>query len=233
MLIAIEGIDASGKHTQAHLLKAKAQSVGLRVETLSFPRYGETLFAKSVADYLNGKFGSLASVDPHLSALLYAGDRFESRSTILQLSQSYDVLILDRYVASNLAYQAAKVDREGRQEFISWLTRIEYEIYGLPRADLTVYLDIPAEIASKMIYERKRQSYNTEVADIHDREPQYLSVCREVYLLLASMNYCSTWLSIQCSRPDGQMREALEICDSIWDGIKHNMSIAQSRNSSA
>src|SRR5574341_1370622 len=211
MLIAIEGIDGAGKRTQAGLLKTKAQSARLSVETLSFPRYGETLFAKSIADYLNGKFGSLASVAPQFPALLYAGDRFESRSIITQLSQSHDLVILDRYVASNLAYQAAKINRKHRGEFISWLAQVEYEIFGLPKADLTVYLDIPAEIASKMIYKKKQRSYTTEVADIHERDIQYLATCREVYQALADMNYGSTWLSIQCTRFNEQMREAPEI----------------------
>ena len=114
MLVAIEGIDASGKTTQTPLLKARIQSCGLSVETLSFPRYGETLFADAVADYLNGEFGSLAMVPPQFAALLFAGDRFESLDLIAQLAQSFDVLILDRYVASNVAHNAAKVSPESR-----------------------------------------------------------------------------------------------------------------------
>src|SRR5712691_10595259 len=102
MLIAIEGIDGAGKRTQADLLKTQAEKVGFSVAILSFPRYGETLFAKSIADYLNGTFGNLAEVLPQFAALLYAGDRFESRSIITQGSRSHNILILDRYVASNL-----------------------------------------------------------------------------------------------------------------------------------
>src|SRR5688572_20101820 len=64
VILAIEGLDASGKNTQTQLLTARARGAGLSVGTLAFPRYGETLFAASVADYLNGKFGDLTAVDP-------------------------------------------------------------------------------------------------------------------------------------------------------------------------
>src|SRR5437764_10848036 len=129
MLIAIEGIDGSGKHTQAELLKGKIRSLGKSTEVLSFPRYGQTLFAKCIAAYLNGEFGDLTSISPKSAALLYAGDRFESRDAIRQLSASQDVLIFDRYVASNLAHQAARVSNDLREDFISWLAKIEYEVF--------------------------------------------------------------------------------------------------------
>src|SRR5581483_1391916 len=130
MLIAFEGIDGSGKGTQAELLKMKAQSLGTSVEVLSFPRYGKTLFAKCIADHLNGEFGDLTSITAQTAALLFAGDRFESRSKLIELTQSYELLILDRYVASNLAHQGARVRPEERKDFISWLAQLEYEMFG-------------------------------------------------------------------------------------------------------
>lgn len=231
MLIALEGIDGAGKYTQADLLRTQAQSAGWSATTLSFPRYGETLFAQSIAEYLNGKFGGLAAIVPHFPALLYAGDRFESRSIIAHLSQSYDLLILDRYVASNLAYQAAKLPREHRQAFLAWLAQVEYDIFGLPKAELTVYLDVPVEVASQMVLKKKQRSYTMERADMHERDSQYLAACREVYQGLAAMNYRSAWLSIQCTRSNAQMREAPEICAAIWQGIEPTLRAARMTHS--
>ena len=131
MIIAIEGIDAAGKNTQSELLKRRVQNLGFRTEILAFPRYGQTLFSSTIADYLNGRFGDLQSVDPHFSSLLYAGDRFESRSLVLNLSKSTDWLIIDRYVASNLAYQAARISPEERLPFIEWLSRIEGDMIAI------------------------------------------------------------------------------------------------------
>jgi len=83
---------------------------GLRAETISFPRYGHTFFSASIAEYLNGQFSGVEHTAPHLAALLFAGDRFESRDLLFQADATHDVVILDRYVASNMAYQSARLN---------------------------------------------------------------------------------------------------------------------------
>jgi dTMP kinase len=221
MLIAFEGIDGSGKGTQAALLKEKMQSLGMSAEVLSFPRYGQTLFAKCVASYLNGEFGDLASVPPKSAALLYAGDRFESLDIILQLAHSQDVVIFDRYVASNLAHQAAKVGEESRQGFMAWLARIEYEVFGLPKPDFTLYLDMPVKVASEFIYKKKARDYTIEAADLHEKNTEYLAKCRDVYQLLVEENFDSRWFSIQCTQADGGIFNPMEVHASIWDTLQH------------
>ncbi|HSS21800.1 MAG TPA: dTMP kinase [Pyrinomonadaceae bacterium] len=219
MIIVIEGIDAVGKKTQTQLLKTRAESVGLSSAILSFPRYGETTFANLIAKYLNGDFGELESVDPHFSALLYAGDRFESRDKIRHLAATHSLLIIDRYVASNVAYQAARVDLSVRADFVSWLSNLEYELYDLPRPDLNVYLDLPATTASQMIHNRKQRSYTEKVADLHEKDTDYLAACQAVYRTLIEQSFSGQWLTIQCARDNGQMREKMEIADAIWNGI--------------
>jgi len=220
MIIVIEGIDAVGKKTQTQLLKTRAESVGLSAAILSFPRYGETSFADLIAKYLNGEFGELESVDPHFAALLYAGDRFESRDKIRDLIESNDLLIVDRYVASNIAYQSARVDAAVRPDFISWLSTLEYQLYDLPKPDLNVYLDLPATTASQMIHNRKHRSYTEKVADLHEKDTDYLAACQGVYRTLIDESFSGRWLSIQCARDDGQMREKQEIADAIWSGVE-------------
>src|SRR5262249_53565733 len=107
--IALEGIDGAGKRTQAQLLEARLRERGLTASVVSFPRYGQTIYAKSVASYLNGAFGPLESIDPRLAALLYAGDRAESRGYLADIDAAAQVVIFDRYVSSNLAYQGARI----------------------------------------------------------------------------------------------------------------------------
>ncbi len=220
MIIAIEGIDAVGKKTQTQLLKTRAESVGLSAAILSFPRYGETLFADSIAKYLNGDFGELEFVDPHFAALLYAGDRFESRDQILKLIGSHNLLIIDRYVASNIAYQSARVAATVRRDFITWLSRVEYGIYELPKPDLNVYFDLPAATASHMIHNRRQRSYTEKVADLHEKDTDYLAACQDVYQTLIAESFSGPWLSIHCARDNGQMREKVEIAESIWNGVE-------------
>src|SRR5215207_4411933 len=155
MLIAIEGIDGAGKRTQAELLRDRIRRNDSTVGLISFPRYNETVFSRSIARYLNGEYGPLHSVDPRFVALLYAGDRLESRELIVSSEQSNDFVISDRYVASNYAYQAARIKVDSRWEFIEWLAQIEHEAHKVPKARLTIYLDIPVATSSDLV-RRKR-----------------------------------------------------------------------------
>lgn len=222
MFIAIEGIDGAGKRTQAELLRAKVQEAGRRADIISFPRYGQTLFARSIADYLNGKFGDLASVPAQFAALLYAGDRFESLALIKRLLQNNDVLICDRYVASNLAYQTAKSPQEHWQEFVEWVAQIEYDIYDLPKADLTLYLDIVPALAQGQVYKKEQRDYTMQATDLHESNTQYLSRCREVYQRLAAANFGGTWVTIQSVNASGTIRSIEEIHEDIWRSVQKN-----------
>ena len=118
-LIAIEGIDGAGKGTQAGRLVNALRETGLRVDSLQFPRYSATTFGSAIGDFLNGRFGSLNDVHPQLAAVLYAGDRFESRELLLRMMEANDVVVLDRFVGSNLAHQSAKLDGAARTALIA------------------------------------------------------------------------------------------------------------------
>src|SRR5579863_5969901 len=141
-LIALEGIDGSGKRTQLDLLARKLDARGLATFRISFPRY-ESFHGKLVGRYLNGEFGSLGAVDPHLSALLYAGDRLEAKPEIEAALSAGKIVLADRYIGSNLAHQSERVPPDRREEFLAWLKRLEYGLYALAVEDLVVYLRVP------------------------------------------------------------------------------------------
>src|ERR1700676_3260322 len=128
-LIALEGIDGTGKHTQMDLLARTLEARGLSVLRIAFPRY-ESTFGRLAGRYLNGDFGPLGAVDPHLSALVYAGDRFEAKGEIESALAAGRIVLADRYIASNLAHQGEHVLPEKRDEFFAWLRHVEYRIYG-------------------------------------------------------------------------------------------------------
>jgi dTMP kinase len=220
MIIALEGIDGSGKQTQAELLQARLWEAGLTTVLFSFPRYGQTFFAASITDYLSGKFGPLSSVDPHFAALLYAGDRFETRSALLSAVVEHDVVVCDRYVASNLAHQGARVPAESRAAFLQWTAALEHEVYGLPRADLTIFLDLPTDVAVGLIRARSARTRTGAEGDIHEADTLYLERCREVYRALADQNFASNWQTVACLDDERRLRDPASIASSIWEVVQ-------------
>ncbi len=219
MLVAIEGIDGSGKRTQSLLLQERAEQVGLSATAVSFPRYGQTVFAQTVTDYLNGSQLDMGPDSARYTALLYAGDRFESREWLQELCHSYDLVILDRYVGSNLAYQGAKVDVAQRPALLDWIAKIEYDVYGLAHADVNLLLDVPVAISSELVNRKTQRTYTDKQQDLHEANGGYLARCREVYHWLAGREEFGQWVTINCVDDLGQMRSAEAICDLAWQEL--------------
>lgn len=186
LLVVIEGIDGSGKGTQSARLRDRLLARGLRADLLSFPRYEATFFGQRIGDFLNGRFGQLSEVDPFLASLLYAGDRLESKAELTRLLAENDVLVLDRYVPSNIAHQAGKRTGARRRELAEWIEKIEYDLFGLPRPDLVVLLDIPAKNSQELIAKKDARTYTTQAADIQEADTDYLTRVRSAYRELAA-----------------------------------------------
>jgi len=185
-LIALEGIDGSGKGTQAALLHKRLLDEGIRSTVLSFPRYQATAFGRQIGEFLNGRFGSLDQVHPLLASLLFAGDRFESQALIRQSLAEYEVVLCDRYVASNIAHQAAKRTGDERRELSAWIEQLEFGIYQLPRPQLTLWLDVPVAIAQELIARKSKRNYTDQAADLQEADGGYLQQVYNVYADLAA-----------------------------------------------
>lgn len=217
-LIVIEGIDGAGKGTQADLLARAFEQRGIPFVRFSFPKY-ESSFGRLIARFLNGEFGTLPAVDAHFSALLYAGDRFEAKPELQAALNSGRVVLLDRYIASNLAHQAARVPVERRPEFISWLRQLEYGIYGLPAEDLVIYLRVPAQEGHRLVGLKSARSYTAKSRDLQESDVSHLKEAALVYDQLA---HESNWVTIDCfeagsgkhRRPEEIHRDVLEAIDS-------------------
>jgi dTMP kinase len=194
LLIAIEGIDGSGKHTQARLLEHSLLFKGHAVYATAFPQY-ESWFGSMVGKYLNGEFGPLEAVDPHFSALLYAGDRFEAKARIESTLNEGKVVLIDRYVASNLAHQVARAAAEKRSEFLRWIEHLEYSIYGLPREDLILYLRVPPSQAQKLVAKKSERNYTRATHDLQEKSLRHLEDAADMYDMLSRSR---PWATIQC-----------------------------------
>ena len=220
MLIAIEGIDGSGKGTQAKRLLDRLLADGTSATLLSFPRYSLTHFGRTIGRFLNGEFGQLQQVDPLLAATLYASDRFESKGFLLDQLAKFEVVICDRYVASNTAHQGAKRAGEERRVLQQWIAHTEYEVFGLPKADLTILFDLPASTAQSLIAQKAARDYTSKKADIQEADGEYLSGVRDVYLDLASTS--PDWVQIPCER-NGQLRSVDDISDAVFQTVTQRL----------
>ena len=196
-LIALEGIDGSGKRTQLDLLAHHLAARGIETLQISFPRY-ESSFGKLVARFLNGEFGPLEAVDPHFSALLYAGDRFEAKNEIESALAAGKTVLADRYIGSNLAHQTSRMPPRHREDFLQWLKHLEYGIYNLPVEDLVIYLRVPAAEAHRLIGLKTARDYTTLRRDLQEADGGHLEQAAEIYDLLATS---PNWTRIDCTSP--------------------------------
>lgn len=214
MLIVFEGIDGAGKTTQASLLAAQFHLSKLAPKEISFPNYKETFAGKIIANYLNG---SMLNVRPHVIAAYYAMDRFETLPFLLEKESMDTPIIMDRYVASNAVYQASRMDNSfARDTFTEWIGKLEFETYGLPRPDLTIFLDMPVDQAMKFVQKKGKRDYTTLSQDIHERDAAYLQVCRDRYHQLAARQWQGTWRFIPCCYPNGEVVPIRLIHQAVW-----------------
>jgi len=194
-LIALEGIDGSGKRTQLDLLAGALEARGFSTFRISFPRY-ESFYGKLIGQYLNGEFGALGAVDPHLSALLYAGDRLEAKPEIEAALSAGTIVLADRYFGSNMAHQSARVAPEKREEFFAWLKHLEYGLYGLSAEDLVIYLRVPVAEAHRLVGLKAERAYTSLKHDIQEADIKHLEQTAIIYERLATD---ANWTRIDCS----------------------------------
>ena len=214
-LIAVEGVDGSGKGTQSRLLADALRSEGRRVALLSFPRYSETFFGARIGDFLNGRFGSLETVDPFLAALLFAGDRLESKPVLEAALAENEVVVLDRYVASNVAHQGAKRDGAERAELVRRIEHVEFALNALPRPDVTVWLDLPVPLATRLIAAKAERDYTEKAADLQEADAAYLERVAAVYADLAKGD---GWVRVPCSA-GVEVRAVGEIAGDVLEAV--------------
>ena len=211
-MIAIEGIDGSGKRTQVELLTAALRERGHSVFATGFPQY-DSWFGKMVGQFLNGELGPLESVDPHFSALLYAGDRYEAKGKLEAALNNGQIVLVDRYIGSNLAHQTARVDAAKRAAFQEWIEHLEYGIYGMPKEDLVLYLRVPAVEAQKLVAMKSARSYTSAQKDLLEASLRHLEDAARMYEALSKR---PNWNTIECfDSKRNQMREAEKIAQEI------------------
>src|SRR5882672_8792956 len=211
-LVAIEGIDGSGKRTQVDLLTLNLKARSHSVYSTGFPQY-DSWFGKMVGQFLNGELGALEAVDPHFTALLYAGDRFEAKPKIEAALNEGKIVLIDRYIGSNLAHQTARVAPEKRDDFRRWIEHLEYNIYELPREDLILYLRVPPIEAQKLVALKSQRSYTSAKQDLLEASLRHLQDAAAMYDQLARN---APWVTVECfDAQTAEMRSVKEIAREV------------------
>ena len=221
-LIVLEGIDGSGKRTQLEALARELSVRHVASTEISFPQY-EGFFGKLVGRFLNGEFGALDAVDPHFSALLYAGDRLESKPLLDAALASGKIVLADRYIGSNLAHQGSRVPAEKRAEFLAWLKQLEYQIYALPAEDLVIYLRVPVAEAHRLIGEKTARHYTNLRRDLQEADVSHLKAAAALYDDLARQ---PNWVKIECMDASGALRPPAAIHQDVLAAVEAHISSA-------
>lgn len=194
-LLVIEGLDGSGKATQAKLLASHLAESGRKVMEITFPDY-ESDSSALVKMYLSGQFGDKPDdVNPYAASSFYAVDRYASYKTKWgSFYEAGGIVIADRYTTSNAVHQTSKLPAGERRAFLDWLFDFEYGKLGLPAPTRVLYLDMPTELTEQMMRRREQQTHTH--ADIHEQNDAYLRACREN--AASVVDYCG-WRHIDCA----------------------------------
>ena len=186
--IVIEGTDGSGKGEQTIRLVKRIKDSGKEVSPFDFPRYHEPS-SWFINEYLNGRLGTLKEIHPKTASLFYALDRYAAAPTIRAALDKNNIVISNRYVASNLGHQGSKYDDPNeRKKYFEWNYDLEYTINGIPKPDLNIILHVPAEIAQALVDKKlERQYLGGKKRDLHEADISHLKRTEETYRQLAEL----------------------------------------------
>jgi dTMP kinase len=187
-LISLEGIDGSGKGTQADLLVQRLQASGHQVTLYDFPRYGQPS-AYFVEQYLKGRYPA-EMTGAYQASVFYAVDRYEAALSIRKELADGVIVIANRFTTSSLAHQGGKItDTAERQRFISWVESLEYEQLGIPQPSKVIILQMPAAEAQRLVDQKTpRPHLEGAIRDLHEADLAHLQNAAAVYQELAKTN---------------------------------------------
>ncbi|WP_039994022.1 dTMP kinase [Gordonia otitidis] len=194
VLIAIEGLDGAGKNTLVTGLVDDLARRGASVATFTFPRYGASVYADVAAEALHGEHGDLRS-SVNAMALLFALDRADAAAQIRAAVADVDVVILDRYVASNAAYSAGRLQQDAAGDVVRWVADLEFGRFDVPVPDKQVLLGVPASVAMERARARAASDPSRQ-RDAYERDDELQSRVDAVYRQLAAQNWMTPWIEV-------------------------------------
>lgn len=222
MFIVLEGVDGCGKSTQIAKLRAMFAEQGVESEYLHFPRFDAPYFGDMIARFLRGELGSIEQVDPYVVALLYAEDRRDAAPMIQGWLNEGKVVIVDRYVYSNVGYQCAKLqDEADREKLRQWILNLEYDYFAIPKPDVSLFLDVPFAFTERKLTEQRvgdDRDYLQGKQDIHEQSMDLQRAVRQVYI--DASGYDDDMHVVDCTTAAGEMASPDEIFGRIMQVVE-------------
>ncbi len=216
MFIVIDWIDGSWKGTQVKLLEEKLKKMWKKVKILDYPRYWEKS-AFAIEKYLNWEYWE--NIWAKAASIFYAIDRFDDSFNLKKDLQNYDYIISNRYVSASMIHQAWKIkDEKKREEFLDWLYDLEYNIFGINKPDLIIFLNVSPEMSQKLVLKKEQRDYlkDWKKMDIHEADKKHLLNAWKSAMQV--VDKFDNWIKIDCEK-NWKMRRIEEINKDILDKI--------------
>lgn len=215
LIITIEGTDGAGKRTQTAALKSALEKNGSKVNWFTFPQYEVSFMSRIIIPFLNGDWGSPKTYHPIVRSLMFALERFESKSILSDLAKNADYLIIDRYIGSNLAYQIADTPADRRAECVDLILGVELGILQLVPPTINFFLDVPPEVAQANIHSKPVRQFLHEAMDENERDLELLKRTYESYEYMIQNNILGNWTRVHCTSPSGDLLPEAEITQAL------------------
>jgi dTMP kinase len=187
-LIVLESLDGGGKTTQSDLIKKYLEKHNIKYEYIHFPSYDHNEYGKVISAFLRGEYGNVDEVNPIFVANIYAMDRYLYLPTLQKQMVENDVVVLDRYVFSNMAFQGAKYNTDVQSQIMrDWINEFEFGFLELPYPDLNIFFDVPIKIIKERLKEKregKDRDYLKGKSYIHELDIEFQKKVRDNYLAL-------------------------------------------------
>lgn len=221
-LIVIDGTDGSGKATQVALLAKKLKKEGKIVKIVDFPEYYKNFFGAFIGHCLSEQYYNWIKVHPKIASVVYAADRYESSEEIRNWLKKGYVVIANRYVSANQIHQGGKIKSEKkRNDFIKWLDEMEYDVFKIPRPDVTLYLSLPVNIVLQLLKDREsskmKRAYLKKKKDVHEADVNFLK--NSIKSALKLEKEVKNFIKIECSK-EGKILSREQIHEMIYAKVK-------------
>jgi dTMP kinase len=221
-LIVIDGTDGSGKATQVALLKRHLEKDGHIVKIVDFPEYYKNFFGAFIGHCLSEQYYNFLGVHPKIASVLYAADRWQSSEEMREWLKKGYIVIANRYVSANQIHQGGKIkSAKKRNDFIKWLDEMEYEVFEIPRPDITLYLSLPIKIVLELLEKRgsskMKREYLKRGKDVHEADENFLINSRKSALKL--VKEVPNFIKIECETK-GKILPREKIHEMVYEKVK-------------